>query len=294
MTVAEQNQERKGSGTPALVTHGCAFSVPVTQQKAEVQICVLNQDVFENVLPMPEVTPTHIARFRGVRERLVQLRQVRSRRRFDTGFLRQSRQNVVIGFAIVLSQSTAALRSIPASPPPRRPSSSRSGPFRPAPAASRRTLPREYQGRSGSVSAILSNSLRHRPGQPNTQTLTQVQRVRTALCAPPFRIQSLEVAHHLHPDVHPQHNYRRIELLASVLDEPVELLLFQNTVHPFLENLVTGAWQILYRDPERILSTFFPSQCHTAFSSVQSLRNAARGGPFYVMKIRLYPPVASR
>ena len=219
----------------------------------------------------------------------VQLRQIRPCRRFNTRLLGQPSQEVVVGFSVVP----------PHDRPHRRVRLQRRGIHAdrlPVDQTGRLQHP-QHPGEHFRVCFQIDQPpgprhrriVRHRPGQSCSQKLPQTQRVGASPGNPTFRIEAFEVAHQLHPEVHsrrhsgPAH-HRCIELLAGVLDEPVEPVLFQNPVHPFIKNMAARPWQFLRRNPERILSTLSPSQCHIAFSSTHSLRDMDAGGPFDIMK----------
>ena len=59
----EPHQEQKGSHTPALEAPWRAFSETVAQQQTQIESRILNQDAFEDVFPIPEMNPSHAARF---------------------------------------------------------------------------------------------------------------------------------------------------------------------------------------------------------------------------------------
>ena len=57
-----------------------------------------------------------------------------------------------------------------------------------------------------------------------------------------------------------------VELLARILDEPVELRLVQDSVYPFVKYVARCSRQLRGRNPQRVLSVLSPSHSHIAIS----------------------------
>ena len=106
-------------------------------------------------------------------------------------------------------------------------------------------------------------SLRYR----QAEELSKRQAVATAPGDPALRVDSLEVAHQQHPEIHARRNRRptlnrRVVRAAELFHEPIEPRLVQHLIHPLVERVPGRPGQLRGRHPQPFLHSTSTTQRH--------------------------------
>src|SRR6516225_5818222 len=101
-----------------------------------------------------------------------------------------------------------------------------------------------------------------------TQKSFQAHRIGTSPCDPTFRVDSLKIADHCHPEINtgsdtrPADRGTLIEPHAFLLRKSIEPFALENFVHRIIKDVTASSRQFIRRDPHRTLSILRPSHRH--------------------------------